>query len=387
MGWESHTKQVVEGRTILYVPDITVYAKRGERVGPWSAPVFYNPNASATRDISVGIVGALGSSPSVLDAMCGVGARGLRIAVESNASEVVINDVNPDALELAYMSVKANGVVGKVHIESVGAHALCAAYDYREGFDYVDVDPFGSAAPFVPAALLAVKRGGVLGVCSTDAANLCGNRPEALYRLYFAKNTYTLGVKEAGLRILVGYVVRVAATMGFAALPLLCYHYGDYFRCHFKLSRTSSVAQDLMKQIGYLHHCFDGLEYLGSAVCGKCGRLPEAGPLWTGRLTSGDFLRAVQARVGVVESQSCVRATNLLQTLSIEDDVTLPYISVHRLVKGLGVSPPSTQRLIMRLRAQGYAASATHFDPKGIKTDAPLNQVVDTIRHIGGKMV
>jgi len=145
-----------------------MYAKSGKRVGPWSAPVFYNPNASMTRDISLGVVGVLGSHPNMLDVMCGIGARGLRIAVESDASEVVINDVNPDALELAYRSVEANGVVGKVDVQSVGANALCAAYDYREGFDYVDLDPFGSAAPFVATALLAVKRGGVLGVCSTD---------------------------------------------------------------------------------------------------------------------------------------------------------------------------------------------------------------------------
>jgi tRNA G26 N,N-dimethylase Trm1 len=70
-----YTKQVVEGKTLLYVPDIIMYAKKGKRVGPWSAPVFYNPNASATRDISLGIVGALGSRPNVLDAMCGIGAR------------------------------------------------------------------------------------------------------------------------------------------------------------------------------------------------------------------------------------------------------------------------------------------------------------------------
>ncbi len=380
-----YTKQVVEGKTLLYIPDITMYAKRGKRVGPWSAPVFYNPNASATRDISLGIVDALGGRPNVLDAMCGIGARGLRIAVESNASEVVINDVNPDALELAYKSVEANGVAGKVDVQSVGANALCAAYDYREGFDYVDVDPFGSAAPFVATALLAVKRGGVLGVCSTDAANLCGNRPEALYRLYFAWNTYTLGVKEVGLRILIGYVVRVAASMGFAASPLLCYHYGDYFRCHFRLTRTLSAAQELMNQIGYLHSCSDEVKYLDSPFCSECKRSSEAGPLWMGHLSSRDFLNSVLTGLKRVESQSARGAERLLEALRDEDEVTLPYVNTHKLVKGSGVSPPSTQRLVIKLRAQGYEANLTHFDTKAIKTNAPLSQLMEAARSIGGK--
>jgi tRNA (guanine26-N2/guanine27-N2)-dimethyltransferase len=382
-----YTKQVVEGKTLLYVPDITMYAKSGKRVGPWSAPVFYNPNASMTRDISLGVVGVLGSHPNMLDVMCGIGARGLRIAVESDASEVVINDVNPDALELAYRSVEANGVVGKVDVQSVGANALCAAYDYREGFDYVDLDPFGSAAPFVATALLAVKRGGVLGVCSTDAANLCGNRPDALYRLYYARNMYPLGVKEVGLRILIGYVVRVAAGLGIAALPILCYHYGDYFRCHFKLIRALSAAQELVSQIGYLHSCSDTVKYLDSPFCSECKHVFEAGPLWMGHLASRDFLSSVLTELKKVESQSARDAERLLKGVYDEDEVTLPYINIHRFVKGSGVSPPSTQRLIMKLRAQGYKANHTHFDPKAVKTNAPLTELMKAARSIGGKTV
>ncbi|CAN0386038.1 unnamed protein product, partial [Ectocarpus sp. 8 AP-2014] len=42
------------------------------------------------------------------------------------------------------------------------------------GWDFVDVDPFGSCLPFLEAAVGAVADGGVLAVAATDLAVLCG---------------------------------------------------------------------------------------------------------------------------------------------------------------------------------------------------------------------
>lgn len=41
-------------------------------------------------------------------------------------------------------------------------------------WDLVDVDPFGSCAPFLEAAIAAAADGGVVAVASTDMAVLCG---------------------------------------------------------------------------------------------------------------------------------------------------------------------------------------------------------------------
>jgi tRNA (guanine26-N2/guanine27-N2)-dimethyltransferase len=375
---ELRVKRIIEGKTILYVPDTSIH-------GPWAAPVFYNPKAALTRDISLAAVNALGGEPTVLDAMCGVGARGLRLAVESNASAVVLNDVNPDSLRLAYLSAKENKVIDRVHLESAGANGLCASYEGRRGFDYVDVDPFGSAAPFVASALLAVKRGGMLGVCSTDAANLCGNRPHALRRIYFAHNEYRLGVKEAGLRILISYVVRVAASMGYASEPTLCYYYGDYFRCHFKVTRAPSVAERLLGQVGYLHRCVGGWTYTPTACCGQCGGTSVAGPLWTGPLCSKQYLGSVITALQRMDSEGAGRARDLLSVLLLEDQIVLPYVNLHVLVRGSATSPPSTQRLVFMLRQLGYRASPTHFDPKAIKTDAPQAKILECAASLSNK--
>ena len=45
-----------------------------------------------------------------------------------------------------------------------------------EGWDVVDIDPYGSAAEFNGAAVRATRNYGMLCITSTDTATLCGIR-------------------------------------------------------------------------------------------------------------------------------------------------------------------------------------------------------------------
>lgn len=54
-------------------------------------------------------------------------------------------------------------------------------YQHRENksFDVIDLDPYGTAAPFIDAAVQSVSDGGLLCVTCTDLAVLAGtNYPE-----------------------------------------------------------------------------------------------------------------------------------------------------------------------------------------------------------------
>merc|ERR1712113_1005456 len=53
-------------------------------------------------------------------------------------------------------------------------------------FDVIDLDPYGTAAPFLDAAVQAVSEGGLLCVTCTDLAVLCGNQAEVCYSKYGA---------------------------------------------------------------------------------------------------------------------------------------------------------------------------------------------------------
>lgn len=51
-------------------------------------------------------------------------------------------------------------------------------------FDLIDVDPYGSASPFLDAAVQAVSSGGLLAITSTDMAVLCGVHPGTCFAKY-----------------------------------------------------------------------------------------------------------------------------------------------------------------------------------------------------------
>ena len=66
---------------------------------------------------------------------------------------------------------------------------LCSLVMYQhrsfaEQFDVVDLDPYGTAAPFLDVGVQAVRDGGLLAVTCTDMAILAGNHAETCYAKY-----------------------------------------------------------------------------------------------------------------------------------------------------------------------------------------------------------
>lgn len=52
------------------------------------------------------------------------------------------------------------------------------------GYDMVDLDPYGSPAQLLDAAVQSVCDGGLLAVTATDMAVLCGNNGEVCWTKY-----------------------------------------------------------------------------------------------------------------------------------------------------------------------------------------------------------
>lgn len=51
-------------------------------------------------------------------------------------------------------------------------------------FHVIDLDPYGSAAPFIDTAVRTVADGGLICVTCTDLAVLCASYPESCYAKY-----------------------------------------------------------------------------------------------------------------------------------------------------------------------------------------------------------
>lgn len=51
-------------------------------------------------------------------------------------------------------------------------------------FDIIDIDPYGSAAPFMDSVVQNVANGGLLCITCTDMAVLCASYPETCFAKY-----------------------------------------------------------------------------------------------------------------------------------------------------------------------------------------------------------
>lgn len=98
-------------------------------------------------------------------------------------------------------------------------------------FDVIDLDPYGSAAPFMDAAMQSVASGGLLAVTCTDMAALGGSHPETCYGRYGAFPIQRSGyLQELALRILLYHMSVVAARYGRTIRPILSVGMAFYCR-------------------------------------------------------------------------------------------------------------------------------------------------------------
>lgn len=350
--------QVQEGTTRLTVP------RSGHEKGPKArrGGPFYNPAMRLARDVSVAMAAvAARDSPgfAFLDAMAAVGARGLRIAHEVDGARVTLADVNPQAV--AWIRRNADALEGAdVEVHEGSFEELAA----RRRFDWLDVDPFGTPAPFLDAGVRGVRSGGILAVTATDTATLNGVYPEACRRRYDARPMKAPFSKEIALRLLAGVVVRTAARHDRSATPTLGYVRDHYVRIHFRIEDGAKKADAALASMGYAWT--DG-EDRGVAST-RPADVAWAGPLW-----AGPFVDEATARAVVVEARARGFGRDVEKLLArLVDEAKAPalYTTMAELGRS-GVDPlPKIDALVDALRAAGSAAARTHLDPQGVKTDA-----------------
>ena len=102
--------ETTEGRTKLIVPKDSLIVN-----APPKQPAFFNPRARLSRDFSIIAYSTFLQNfkgPKIfLDSLAGIGARSIRVANEIDSIErVFINDINPNAIEIATRSAKLNNV-------------------------------------------------------------------------------------------------------------------------------------------------------------------------------------------------------------------------------------------------------------------------------------
>jgi tRNA (guanine26-N2/guanine27-N2)-dimethyltransferase len=381
---------VIEGSTKLEVPDLSKFRTPAGDYAPSLTPVFYNPRMELCRDISVSLVQVLANELGgirICDPLAGVGARGLRYAMEVRGVErAIINDRSQEAVEYIRRNVELNGL-GNVEVHAEDANVLLWSHRGKR-FHFIDVDPFGSPAPFVDAACAALARGGILALTATDTAPLSGAHVKACLRRYGARPLKTEYCHELGVRILIGFAQRVAGKHELALVPVLTHSTEHYFRIYLRAAGGAQRVDEILGRQGHVSHCRScgrrvvtcGIGAALSRTC-ECGeKFEHAGPMWLGQLVDKEFIRKVYADLGNRNFTLGCRELVLLYRCIEEAGGPPTFYDHHDLSRRAGVSAPKLLEVISKLRGMGYFASRTHFSDVGLRTNAPLEELLEVFR-------
>ncbi len=204
---------------------------------------------------------------TILDALSATGLRALRYAQELPfVTSVTANDLLPKATESIALNVKHNGLEAKIKPRTGNAMAhMYEAATHREGDDavpkyqVVDLDPYGTAAPFLDAAVQALVDGGLLCVTCTDSAVFASNSyPEKAFSLYGGVSMKGPHSHEAGLRLVLHAISMSAARYGMAVEPLLSLSIDFYVRLFVRVRRSPTEVKFLAGKTMMVYNCDSG---------------------------------------------------------------------------------------------------------------------------------
>jgi len=150
-------------------------------------------------------------------------------------------------------------------------------------------------------------------------------------------------------------------------------------------------ADQSIQKMGYVLHCFscfhreisEGLVPHLRGECPECGSaLKAAGPLWIGKLSDQGFCSLMEKETIRRQLKNKGRISKLLFLIKNESEAPPTYYVVDKVCDKLGLPVPSTMRVARRLRERGFEATLTHFNSRGIRTDASAKVVKETITEL-----
>jgi tRNA (guanine26-N2/guanine27-N2)-dimethyltransferase len=367
-----------EGSTDLYVPADSLNARE-----PKTFPSFFNPAARVNRDVSVAVARATRPA-TFLDALAGTGARGVRVANEaSKRVAVTLVEFNEASAAIARKNANRNHVEERCKVVHEESNAyLHSRFGRLERFDAVDVDPFGTPAPYIQGALTAAADGGVVSITATDTATLCGVYPSVAYRRYGARVPKSEFVHETGVRVLLGFCARVGGVMDTGIEPVAAHSTLHYLRVYLRVSRGAAKSDRCLEDLGYVlpcGACHENTVTRGCASsCPRCGsKAKPIGPLWIGSLVDEELVAEA--------AKFCSRlgwkgASGALEALEGCNGFPPFGYSMEGITSREKIPSVRFQSVLDSLIATGRAAMRQPFGSSGLKTTANYQEVLAAVR-------
>ena len=202
----------------------------------------------------------------ILDALSATGLRALRYAKEvPMASSITANDLSSAATASIKLNVQHNGVedIVKPTTGDARAHmynsASSSAHADQRLYQVIDLDPYGTAAPFFDAAVQALADGGLLCVTCTDAGVFASvGYLEKTFSQYGGLPFKGPQSHEGGLRLILHAIATSAARYGIAIEPLLSLSIDFYARLFIRIKKSPAEVKFLAGKTMVVYNCDAG---------------------------------------------------------------------------------------------------------------------------------
>ncbi|KAI0020531.1 TRM-domain-containing protein [Xylariomycetidae sp. FL0641] len=392
---------------------------------------------------------------TILDALSATGLRALRYAQELPfVTSVTANDLTESAVESIRRNAEHNGVAAKINAthgdarghmysllteELMRDHAKERQSKQRKAagskrYDVIDLDPYGTAAPFLDAAVNAVRDdGGLLCVTCTDAGVWASNGyPEKSYALYGGIPTRAFWSHEAGLRLILHALATSAARYGLAIEPLLSLSIDYYARVFVRVRNSPAQVKFLAGKTMVVYNCDHGCGAFETQLlarnrkatskkgtskfykhgfaqapvadqhCKHCGsRMHLAGPMYAGPIHSPAFIRKILDDLPNVSEETYgtkPRIEGMLNT-ALEETILMPESAIEskedeyaaidptpfffhptNLAGAIHAICPDENSIRGALRHLGYEVTRSHCKPGSMKTNAPWSVIWHIMR-------
>lgn len=380
----------------------------------------------------------------VLDALSATGLRALRYVKEiPHVTSVTANDISSSATASIKLNAEYNGITDKIQpttgdAKSLMYHTIAHAKDL---FSVIDLDPYGTAVPFLDAAVQAVHDGGLLCVTCTDGGVFASvGFPEKTFSQYGGVSWKGTQGHEAGLRLILNAVATSAARYGLAVEPLLSLNVDFYARLFVRIRRSPADVKFLAHKTMLVYNCDHGCssfktQYLAQSrdredknggkfythslaqgpsatpFCDHCGfKTHLAGPMWGGPLHNPHFIMKildilpsldnnVYATIPRIEGMLTLALNETLfqepQQLSLAEsseatsivplDPALRdphpfFFNPSVLARTLHCTVPSDAALRGALLGLGYRTTRSHTEAGSLRTDAPWDVIWEIMR-------
>ncbi|RMZ71555.1 hypothetical protein GMOD_00006680 [Pyrenophora seminiperda CCB06] len=377
---------------------------------------------------------------SILDALSATGLRALRYAQEIPfATAITANDMSQNAVESIKLNVKHNKLENTITANTGNAIAYMYSFCDKKGYDVIDLDPYGTAAPFIDAAIQAINDDGMLCVTCTDSAIFASHGYlEKTYSQYGGLPFKGEPCHEGGLRLILHAIASSAARYGMAIEPLLSLSIDYYIRVFVRVRKAPNDVKLLAGKTMLVYHCESGCgawstQFLArnkvtknkngdpmykhgfaqgpsaDQHCEHCGHKTHlSGPMYGGPLHNVGFIERVLAQLNDVERETYPtmdRMQGMLHTAleeitfgtKLEDSNGAQQTQVlHALIpksdpaevdhhpfffipssvaKVVHCSAPPLAALRGALRHAGFKVTMSHCKPGSIKTDASWKDI------------